>query len=69
VLFLWRVVAALVGAVRRAGYLAATTVEAGLATRANPFALARVQVSSGTSARRLLRRLRELRSRAASARR
>lgn len=56
-------------AVRRAGYLAATTVEAGLATRANPFALARVQVSSGTSARRLLRRLRELRSRAASARR
>jgi peptidoglycan/xylan/chitin deacetylase (PgdA/CDA1 family) len=52
-------------AVQQAGYLAATTVRRGLADRANPYALARVQVGNGTSAQRLLARLRELRSRAA----
>jgi peptidoglycan/xylan/chitin deacetylase (PgdA/CDA1 family) len=58
-----------IAALREAGYLAATTVKRGLATRENPYALARVQVSSGTSADDLLRRLRELRSRRTAARR
>jgi peptidoglycan/xylan/chitin deacetylase (PgdA/CDA1 family) len=53
-------------AVRQAGYLAATTVRRGLATPAHPYALARVQVSGGLGAGGLLRRLRELRSRAAT---
>jgi peptidoglycan/xylan/chitin deacetylase (PgdA/CDA1 family) len=53
-------------AVRAAGYLAATTVKRGLARPADPYALARVPVSAGTSPERLLRRLRQLRSRAAA---
>jgi peptidoglycan/xylan/chitin deacetylase (PgdA/CDA1 family) len=49
-------------AVRAAGYRAATTVRRGLARpTANPYALSRIQVSGGTSAAALLRRLRELR--------
>lgn len=56
-----------VAAVRAAGYLAATTVRRGFAAPAAPYALARVQVSGGTSAGGLLRRLRALRSRAAAA--
>jgi len=49
-------------AVRAAGYLAATTVERGFAEpTADPFALPRIQVSRGTSATALLRRLRDLR--------
>lgn len=55
-----------VAAVRDAGYLAATTVRRGVATRDDRFALARIQVSRGTSGEALLRRLRELRSRAAA---
>jgi peptidoglycan/xylan/chitin deacetylase (PgdA/CDA1 family) len=53
-------------AVRAAGYLAATTVKRSLARPADRYALARVQVSAGTSPERLLRRLRELRRRAAA---
>jgi peptidoglycan/xylan/chitin deacetylase (PgdA/CDA1 family) len=49
-------------AVRAAGYLAATTVKAGYAKpTADPYALPRIQVSRGTTAAALLRRLRELR--------
>jgi peptidoglycan/xylan/chitin deacetylase (PgdA/CDA1 family) len=49
-------------AARAAGYLAATTTERGFARpTADPYALARIQVSGGTSATALLRRLRELR--------
>jgi peptidoglycan/xylan/chitin deacetylase (PgdA/CDA1 family) len=49
-------------AVRAAGYLAATTVKAGYARpTADPYALARIQVSRGTSGAALLRRLRDLR--------
>jgi peptidoglycan/xylan/chitin deacetylase (PgdA/CDA1 family) len=49
-------------AVRAAGYLAATTVERGFAApTADPYALGRIQVSRGTSAAALLRRLRDLR--------
>lgn len=49
-------------AVRSAGYRAATTVERGFAKpTADPYALARIQVSGGTSPTALLRRLRELR--------
>lgn len=49
-------------AVRAAGYLAATTVQRGLARpAADRHALSRVQVSGGTSAAALLRRLRALR--------
>ncbi|HEV2777189.1 MAG TPA: polysaccharide deacetylase family protein [Solirubrobacteraceae bacterium] len=49
-------------AVRAAGYLAATTVKRGLARpTADPYALSRIQVSGGTSATALLRRLRDLR--------
>lgn len=53
-----------VAAVERAGHLGATTVRRGFATPAAPFALARIQVSGGSGASGLLRRLRELRSRA-----
>jgi peptidoglycan/xylan/chitin deacetylase (PgdA/CDA1 family) len=60
--------ARVVGAVRQAGYLAATTVRRGFATPAAPYALARVQVDGGLGAGGLLRRLRELRSRAATQR-
>jgi len=49
-------------AVRAAGYLAATTVNRGFARpTADPYALSRIQVSGGTSAAALLRRLRALR--------
>jgi peptidoglycan/xylan/chitin deacetylase (PgdA/CDA1 family) len=49
-------------AVRAAGYLAATNVKAGFAKpTADPFALGRIQVSGGTTATQLLRRLRDLR--------
>ncbi len=49
-------------AVRAAGYLAATTVKRGFAKpTADPYALARIQVSGGMSATALLRRLRDLR--------
>jgi hypothetical protein len=58
--------ARVVAAVKDAGYLGATTVKRGLATPADPYALARIQVSRGTSGDTLLRRLRELRSRAAA---
>ena len=58
--------ARVVAAVRRAGYLAATTVRRGFARPDAPYELARVQVSGGTSGDGLLRRLRELRSRAAT---
>lgn len=58
--------ARVVAAVRAAGHLGATTVKRGLARPAAPYALARVQVSGSTGAEALLRRLRELRSRAAS---
>jgi peptidoglycan/xylan/chitin deacetylase (PgdA/CDA1 family) len=56
-----RVDAAVVAAVRRAGYLAATTTRMGYATPRDRFRLARVQVSRGLSATDLLRRLRALR--------
>jgi len=58
--------ARVVAAVRQAGYLAATTVHRGFATPAPAYALARVQVDDGLGAGGLLRRLRELRSRAAT---
>jgi peptidoglycan/xylan/chitin deacetylase (PgdA/CDA1 family) len=49
-------------ATRAAGYLAATTVRRGFARpTADRYALSRIQVSGGTSAAALLRRLRELR--------
>ncbi len=49
-------------AVRAAGYLAATTTERGFAKpTADPYALPRIQVSRGTTAAELLRRLRDLR--------
>jgi len=49
-------------AVRAAGYLAATTVERGFATpTADPYALARIQVSRSMSAATLVRALRDLR--------
>ena len=51
------------GAVERAGYVAATTTRAAFATPRKPFLLPRVQVSRGTSATDLLRRLRALRLR------
>ena len=56
--------ARVVAAVRRAGFLAATTTRSRFATPAARYALARVQVDSGLSGDRLLRRLRKLRSRA-----
>ncbi|HTN23455.1 MAG TPA: polysaccharide deacetylase family protein [Solirubrobacteraceae bacterium] len=55
---------AVAGAVRRAGYLGATTTRAAFATPRTPFFLPRVQVSRGESASDLLRRLRALRLRA-----
>jgi peptidoglycan/xylan/chitin deacetylase (PgdA/CDA1 family) len=54
---------AVAAAVRRAGYLAATTTRTGYATPRDPFRLARVQVSRGLTAADLLRRLRALRPR------
>ena len=59
--------AGVVAAVRRAGYLAATTTRMGYATPRDRFRLARVQVSRGLSAADLLRRLRTLRPRQPSA--
>ena len=54
--------ARVVRAVRDAGYLAATTVRPGYATpTADPYALPRIQVSGGTGATALLRKLRGLR--------
>jgi len=58
--------ARVVAAVRKAGYLGATTVRRAFATPAAPYALARVQVDGGLGADGLLRRLRTLRSRAAT---
>jgi peptidoglycan/xylan/chitin deacetylase (PgdA/CDA1 family) len=58
--------ARVVAAVRAAGYLGATTVRRGLARPGAAYALARVQVSGSTDAEGLLRRLRELRGRAAA---
>ena len=55
--------AGVVAAVRRAGYLAATTTRAGYATPRDRYRLARVQVSRGITAADLLRRLRALRPR------
>jgi peptidoglycan/xylan/chitin deacetylase (PgdA/CDA1 family) len=52
-----------VAAVRSAGYRGATTTRAAFATPADPYRLARVQVSGGRSATDLLRRLRALRPR------
>jgi peptidoglycan/xylan/chitin deacetylase (PgdA/CDA1 family) len=52
---------AVVAAVRRAGYLAATTTRRGYAAPRDRFRLARVQVSRGLSATDLLARLRALR--------
>ena len=60
--------ARVIAAVRKAGYLGATTVRRGFARPAAPYALARVQVSGGTGPAALLRRLREPRSRAAASR-
>ncbi|MFP5362639.1 MAG: polysaccharide deacetylase family protein [Thermoleophilia bacterium] len=58
--------ARVVAAVRKAGYLAATTVSRGFARPAAPYELARVQVSGAISGRALLRRMRQLRSRSAA---
>lgn len=55
--------ATVVAAVRRAGYLAATTTRAGYADPRDPLRLARVQVSRGVTAAGLLARLRVLRPR------
>jgi peptidoglycan/xylan/chitin deacetylase (PgdA/CDA1 family) len=54
--------ARVVAAVRKAGYLAATTVKRGFARRADRFTLARVPVDAGLGAAGLLKRLRTLRS-------
>ncbi len=59
--------ARVVTAVKAAGFLGATTVKRGLAAPGAPYALARIQVGRGTSGDVLLRRLRELRSRATAA--
>ena len=56
--------ARVVAAVRRAGFLAATTTRPRLATPAARYALARVPVDGGLGGEGLLRRLRTLRSRA-----
>ena len=48
-------------AVRRAGHLAATTVERGFARPGRPYALGRVMVHGGAGAAALLRKLRSLR--------
>ena len=55
--------ARVVAVVRKAGYLAATTVKRGFATPANPFTLARVQVDGGMGAAALIKRLSTLRKR------
>jgi peptidoglycan/xylan/chitin deacetylase (PgdA/CDA1 family) len=47
--------AAVIGAVRRAGYLGATTEIAGLARRSQPYTLARVRVDAGESPADLLK--------------
>lgn len=60
--------ARVVAAVRRAGFLAATTVRRALATKRDRYELARIQVSRGMSAQALLERLRTLRARPARAR-
>jgi peptidoglycan/xylan/chitin deacetylase (PgdA/CDA1 family) len=52
-----------VAAVRAAGYRAATTTRGAFATPADPYRLARVQVSRGVTGIGLLRRLRGLRPR------
>jgi peptidoglycan/xylan/chitin deacetylase (PgdA/CDA1 family) len=53
--------ARVVTAVRAAGYRAATTTHAAFATPADPYRLARIQVSRGVSGLGLLRKLRALR--------
>jgi len=55
--------ARVVAAVRKAGYLAATTTHMGFATPASPFTLKRVTVDGGSDAAALLGRLAKLRSR------
>lgn len=55
--------ARVVAAVRAAGYRAATTTRSAFATPADPYRLARVQVSRGVTGIGLLRRLRALRPR------
>jgi peptidoglycan/xylan/chitin deacetylase (PgdA/CDA1 family) len=55
--------AAVVAAVRHAGYRAATTTRAGYASPRDPYRLARIQVSRGRTAADLLARLRALRPR------
>jgi peptidoglycan/xylan/chitin deacetylase (PgdA/CDA1 family) len=55
--------ARVVAAVRAAGYRAATTTRAAFATPADPYRLARIQVSRGVSGVGLLRKLRALRPR------
>ena len=56
-----RVNGGVAAAVRRAGYLAATTTRSAIATPRDPLRLPRVQVSRGDSGRDVLRRLRALR--------
>lgn len=56
-----RVNEAVVAAVRRAGYVGATTTRRGFANPRDPDRMARVQVSRGTSGTALVRRLRALR--------
>ncbi len=58
--------ARVIAAVKDAGFLGATTVRRGFAAPAAPYALDRIQVSRGTSAKQLLARLRALRSRSAA---
>lgn len=58
-----RLNSAVVAAVRRAGYLAATTTRSGYASPRDPLRLARVQVGPAMSGTDLLRRLRALRPR------
>jgi peptidoglycan/xylan/chitin deacetylase (PgdA/CDA1 family) len=55
--------ARVVAAVRKAGYLAATTTHMGFATPAAPYTLKRVTVDGGSDAPALLRRLAKLRAR------
>ncbi len=59
-----RLNAAVVAAVRRAGYLAATTTKSGYASPRDLMRLARIQVGPGMRGGDLLRRLRALRPRA-----
>lgn len=57
--------AAVLAAVRRAGYRGATTTQPGLARSSEPFTLSRVRVSGGDTPEGLIRELAQLRRRAA----